>query len=97
MPTSRLEIDLSAVEHNAGVIRRLTGPGVGLCAVLKQDGYGLGASRLARRLAAGAADMIAVYSIDEARQLVESGRLTPELLEYVQQRWQAQFGLIEVG
>jgi ATP-dependent DNA helicase RecG len=33
----------------------------------------------------------------EARRIVESGDLTPELLEYVQRRWQDQFGLIEVG
>ena len=33
----------------------------------------------------------------EARALVERGGLTPELLEFVQQRWQDQFGLIEVG
>jgi ATP-dependent DNA helicase RecG len=33
----------------------------------------------------------------EARQLVESGVLTPELMSFVQGRWQQQFGLIEVG
>jgi ATP-dependent DNA helicase RecG len=33
----------------------------------------------------------------EARRIVDSGGLTPELLEYVQRRWQEQFGLIEVG
>ncbi len=33
----------------------------------------------------------------EAHALVERGGLTPELLEFVQQRWQDQFGLIEVG
>jgi ATP-dependent DNA helicase RecG len=33
----------------------------------------------------------------EARRIVASGDLTPELLEYVQRRWQEQFGLIEVG
>jgi ATP-dependent DNA helicase RecG len=33
----------------------------------------------------------------EARRLVETGGLTPELLEFVQQRWEGQFGLIEVG
>ena len=33
----------------------------------------------------------------EARTLVEEGRLTPELIEFVQKRWQDQFGLIEVG
>jgi ATP-dependent DNA helicase RecG len=33
----------------------------------------------------------------EARGLVESGRLSPELAEFVYDRWQRQFGLIEVG
>jgi ATP-dependent DNA helicase RecG len=33
----------------------------------------------------------------EARHLVESGGLTPALIAFVQERWQDQFGLIEVG
>jgi ATP-dependent DNA helicase RecG len=33
----------------------------------------------------------------EARRLVEEGSLTPELVDFVQKRWQEQFGLIEVG
>lgn len=33
----------------------------------------------------------------EARRLVEEGRLTPELMAFVEGRWQEQFGLIEVG
>jgi ATP-dependent DNA helicase RecG len=33
----------------------------------------------------------------EARRLVSEGRLTPELVAYVQRTWQQQFGLIEVG
>jgi ATP-dependent DNA helicase RecG len=33
----------------------------------------------------------------EARRLVEEGGLTPELMEFVQTRWQEHFGLIEVG
>jgi len=33
----------------------------------------------------------------EARRLVEEGGLTDELRSFVQQRWQEQFGLIEVG
>jgi ATP-dependent DNA helicase RecG len=33
----------------------------------------------------------------EARRLVSEGRLTAELVDYVQRRWQQQFGLIEVG
>jgi ATP-dependent DNA helicase RecG len=33
----------------------------------------------------------------EARRLVDEGGLTAELMEFVQKRWQDQFGLIEVG
>ena len=33
----------------------------------------------------------------EARRLVDDGGLTPELMEFIQKRWQDQFGLIEVG
>jgi len=33
----------------------------------------------------------------EARELVEHGGLTPELIAFVRDRWQEQFGLIEVG
>ena len=33
----------------------------------------------------------------EARRLVGEGRLTPDLIDYVQRTWQQQFGLIEVG
>ena len=33
----------------------------------------------------------------EARQFVDTGGLTPELLTFVQAKWQEQFGLIEVG
>jgi ATP-dependent DNA helicase RecG len=34
---------------------------------------------------------------EEARRLVDEGRLTTELVDYVQREWQQQFGLIEVG
>jgi hypothetical protein len=33
----------------------------------------------------------------EARALVDEGGLSGELLQFVQQHWQQQFGLIEVG
>ncbi|HTM03774.1 MAG TPA: ATP-dependent DNA helicase RecG [Vicinamibacterales bacterium] len=33
----------------------------------------------------------------EARQLVDTGGLTPDLMTFVQSKWQEQFGLIEVG
>lgn len=91
MGTSRVEIDLSAVEHNLGVIRRVVAPrpgastpagrpGVGVCAVLKQDAYGLGSPRLAKRLVGCGVDMLAVYSVDEARVIVEAAVPTPILV-----------------
>jgi alanine racemase len=83
--SSRLEVDLGAIERNLGLIRRVvtpysgesSGPNAGaghrvsICAVLKQDGYGTGAVRVAKRLAAAGVDMFAVYSPDEARVLAE--------------------------
>jgi hypothetical protein len=33
----------------------------------------------------------------EARQVVGEGALTPELLEFVRERWHELFGLVEVG
>jgi ATP-dependent DNA helicase RecG len=33
----------------------------------------------------------------EARRMVETETVTPALLQFVQERWQSQFGLIEVG
>jgi len=52
----------------------------GICAVLKQDAYGLGAVRVARRLAACGVEMIAVYSLEEARALAEATIVTPILV-----------------
>ncbi len=70
--TSRIEVDLSAVERNVAVLRRAIGPATALCAVLKADGYGLGAVRLAKRLAIAGLEMIAVYTPDQARALVDA-------------------------
>lgn len=92
MPISRLEIDLRAVDHNLRIIRSVvSGPSptprarVGVCAVLKQDGYGLGAARLAKRVTAGqgpggGVDLIAVYAPDEARELAEVNINAPILV-----------------
>jgi alanine racemase len=83
--SSRLEIDLGAIERNLGVVRHITEPAASttsarpgkphhtnLCAILKQDAYGAGALRIAKRLAASGIDMIGVYTLDEARALAES-------------------------
>jgi len=96
--TSRIDIDLFALGHNLGIVRkvisgeadsassdtpRTPAPGKrppGVCAVVKQDAYGLGAVRIARRLAACGVDMLAVYSLEEARALVEASIVTPILV-----------------
>lgn len=83
--TSRIEIDLSAVERNVARIRRALASGspgrqVGLCAVLKADAYGLGAPRIAKRLEIAAVDLFAVYTPDQARALIEAAIRTPILI-----------------
>jgi alanine racemase len=66
-------IDLAALSHNAGEIRRLTGPGVQLCAVVKADAYGHGAVPVARHLVRCGVDVLAVASVEEASQLRDAG------------------------
>lgn len=85
MPTSRLEIDLGAIDRNIARLKAIAAPAdpkqqVGFCAVIKQDGYGLGSARLAKRLAAAGVDLVAVYSLDEARALVDVPITTPVLV-----------------
>ena len=43
-----VEIDLTALRHNAGVARRLAGPDGGVMAVVKADAYGHGAVTVAK-------------------------------------------------
>ncbi|MFU8827991.1 MAG: alanine racemase [Phycisphaerales bacterium] len=98
--TSVIEIDLTALERNLALIRGVLscglddGPGAGsqpapqrgpgVCAVLKADGYGLGAVRLAKRLVAPKStrgvEMIAVYTPEEARELIEAAIPVPILV-----------------
>lgn len=77
--TSVLQINLSAVEHNAAILRRLVGGGSSLCPVLKADAYGLGAVRIARRLS-GLAEMFAVYTPEQATELVRAAISNPILV-----------------
>ncbi len=67
---SWLEIDLSRLEANVAAVRRLVGPAIRVCGVVKADAYGMGALPIARRLAAAGADMLAVYSPEQAAPLV---------------------------
>ena len=75
----QLHVDLHAIESNCTVIRNHIGQKCGVCAVVKADGYGLGAARVASRLSQHA-DLLAVYSPDEAGELLAKGITTPILV-----------------
>ncbi len=52
----------------------------GICAVVKADAYGLGAVAIAHRLSGRGIDMLAVYSSEQARELLAGGLNCPILL-----------------
>ncbi len=82
--TSTIEVDLSSIEHNVAMVRRACsasgGKQVGVCAVIKADAYGLGAPRIAKRLEIAAVEMMAVFTPEQARALVEAAIQTPILI-----------------
>lgn len=83
MSASRIEVDLDAITHNVRLLRRVLGPEKGLCAVLKANAYGLGALRIAKRVASvpgGGATMLGVFALDEARELVNAATGLPILV-----------------
>lgn len=77
---SRIDIDLSAIGRNLGVIRQIVGDDCRICPVVKSDAYGLGLHRVAGTLEAGGADMFAVYAPGEAVELVATGSRLPILV-----------------
>ncbi|MCV7123462.1 alanine racemase [Mycobacterium lacus] len=71
-------VDLGAIDHNVRVLREHAG-GAEVMAVVKADGYGHGATRVARAaLAAGAAEL-GVATVDEALALRADGITAPVL------------------
>ncbi|MEE9130218.1 MAG: alanine racemase [Phycisphaerales bacterium] len=76
-PTSLIHIDLGAVHDNMRVLRRVVGRRCALCAILKADGYGLGARPLAVTLARAGADLLAVYTLQQAQELARESLTIP--------------------
>lgn len=70
--TSRIRINLSAVESNVRVIRDVVGPEPVICPIVKADAYGLGAAPIARHLVSAGAGMLAVYTPGQAAALARS-------------------------
>lgn len=77
---SVITISLAAVDHNAKALKRLVGPDVGVCAVVKANAYGLGAVRIARQLIASGVNMLAVFGPEEAAELINAGIGAPVLV-----------------
>jgi alanine racemase len=76
--TAEAVVDLAAIAHNIGVLREHAGSAA-VMAVVKADGYGHGATRVAQAaLAAGAAEL-GVATIDEALALRRDGVTAPVL------------------
>jgi alanine racemase len=73
------EVDLAAVRHNVGVLRRLAAPAV-VCAVVKADGYGHGAIPVARAALEAGAGLLAVALVEEGLVLREAGIDAPIVL-----------------
>lgn len=73
-------VNVAAIRRNVERLRRELAPGVGLCAVVKADGYGHGAPASARAALAGGARWLAVASAQEARSLRQEAIEAPVLV-----------------
>ena len=76
IPRVTARIDLGAVQHNLGVVRRLA-PNSRVMAAIKADAYGHGAVPVARALEAASVDAFAVACLEEAMQLRQAHIQTP--------------------
>lgn len=74
-----VEIDLDAIKNNFNEIRSKIGDSK-ICCVVKADGYGHGANKLAQLYSSMGADFFAVSNIDEAIELRQSGISEPILV-----------------
>lgn len=74
------EIDLDALDHNYRQVRQAANPNAQICCVVKADGYGHGAVRVARELQELGAGWFAVSNLEEALQLRRSGIHRPILV-----------------
>ncbi|KZE37584.1 alanine racemase [Bhargavaea cecembensis] len=68
-----LAVDLEAIRENVRNTARIAGPDTGVIAVVKADGYGHGAVRIAEAALEAGALMLAVATPEEAVELREAG------------------------
>ena len=75
-----IEVDLAAIAHNIGVIRRLVGPETRIFATLKANGYGFGLLKAAKTVEAAGADAISLVALDDAVRVRQHGIELPILV-----------------
>jgi alanine racemase len=75
-----IEIDLDAVAENARRVTQWVGPATQVMAVVKADGYGLGAAQVGAAALAGGATWLGVASVDEGIALRDAGLDCPILV-----------------
>ena len=74
------EIDLDALEHNLAALRSRIPATTSVCAVVKANAYGHGASICTLALESAGSERFAVATVDEGVQLREAGVAAPILL-----------------
>ncbi len=72
-----IEVDLSAIRANVGILRDGVGPERGLMAVVKADGYGHGMIPVAQAALQAGADWLGVATVGEGVCLREAGVTKP--------------------
>ena len=85
-----VEIDLEAIAHNVRQIVARVGAGVDVLAVLKADGYGHGALKVARTALNNGATWLGVACLSEASDLRRAGIEAPILILGYTPAWQAR-------
>ena len=81
--SSWIEIDLTALDRNVSAFRSVLAGRDSqplLCGVVKADAYGLGVLPIARRLVQQGVDMLAVFTPEQGRELVDNGIDAPMLV-----------------
>jgi alanine racemase len=89
-----LDVDLDAIAHNVRAVKALVGPDVALMAVLKADGYGHGAVKVARTALNNGVSWCGVASLNEAAALRSAGIEAPILILGFTPAWHAREALL---
>jgi alanine racemase len=90
-----LEVDLSAIADNVRCLCETIGPEVSLLAVLKADGYGHGALKVARTALNNGASMLGVACVSEGLALRQDGVTAPILVLGYTPAWQARQAVLD--